>query len=269
VSAEEAGAAFDLSSGPLIRGQLLQLGAHEHILLVTQHHIISDGWSIGIMVREVSALYEAFSQAGEDPLPGLPIQYADYALWQRQWLQGEVLQSQTRYWQEQLSGAPGLLELPTDRPRPAIQSYAGGRVQLEVSGELTGRLRQLSQRHGTTLFMTLLTGWAIVLSRLSGQSEVVIGTPVANRQRREIESLIGFFVNTLALRVRVGEQTTVEQVLEQVRSTTLGAYEHQDVPFDQVVEVLQPPRSMSYSPGVEAVGAEDQRGGAGGRDDAV
>ena len=253
IGAAEGKTRFDLSAGPLIRGQLLRLGEEEHVLLITQHHIISDGWSIGIMIREVCELYAAFSQGLPDPLSALEIQYADYAIWQREWLQGEVLRQQGQYWKEQLSGAPSLLTLPTDRPRPAMQSYAGARVRFGVSKELTEGLRALSQRHGTTLFMTLLAGWAVLLGRLSGQSEVVIGTPLANRRRVELEQLIGFFVNALALRVRLIGNPTVSELLGQVKTTTLEAYEHQDLPFEQVVEMLQPVRSMSHTPVFQTV----------------
>jgi amino acid adenylation domain-containing protein len=248
LSGSEATERFDLSTGPLIRGQLLRLGPEEHLLLITQHHIISDGWSIGVMVREVAALYGAFSQGQPNPLPALPIQYADYAVWQRQWLQAEVLHEQVGFWRAHLAGAPGLLELPNDRPRPAVQSYAGGRVRLTLSGRLTTELRRLSQRHGVTLFMSLLTGWAVLLSRLSGQSDVVIGVPVANRQRRELESLLGFFANTLALRVRLEDDPSVTGLLARTRASTLEAYAHQDLPFAQLVEALQPVRSLGHNP---------------------
>ncbi|UJB20528.1 MULTISPECIES: non-ribosomal peptide synthetase [Lysobacter] len=252
-SREEAHAPFDLAQGPLIRGRLLRVSEDEHVLLVTQHHIVSDGWSIGVLVKEVSALYDAFRQGRPDPLPPLPIQYADYAAWQRGWLQGDTLQRQTTYWREQLRGAPAVLELPTDRPRPAVQSYAGDRVPVRLSSELSAQLRGLSQRHGTTVFMTLLTGWSILLSRLSGQSEVVVGSPVANRQRSELEPLIGFFVNTLALRVDLQDAPSVSDLLSRVKATTLAAYEHQDLPFEQVVEAAQPVRSMSHSPLFQAL----------------
>ena len=248
LSGSEATERFDLSTGPLIRGQLLRLGPEEHLLLITQHHIISDGWSIGVLVREVATLYGAFSQGQPNPLPPLGIQYADYAVWQRQWLQAEVLHEQVGFWRAHLAGAPGLLELPNDRPRPAVQSYAGGRVGLTLSGQLTAGLRRLSQRHGVTLFMSLLAGWSALLSRLSGQSDLVIGTPVANRPRSELESLIGFFVNTLALRVRLEDDPSVAELLAQIRASTLEAYAHQDIPFAQVVEALQPARSLSYNP---------------------
>ncbi|WP_431262155.1 amino acid adenylation domain-containing protein [Roseateles chitinivorans] len=251
LSEQEQRAPFDLAQGPLIRGQLLKLDEHEHILLLTQHHIISDGWSTGIMVREVSALYEAHSQGRADPLatlPPLPIQYADYAVWQRQWLQGEVLQQQSQYWKRELAGAPALLELPTDKPRPAEQSYEGAQWNFEIPQALTSGLRALAQSQGATLFMTLLAGWSVLLSRLSGQKDIVVGTPVANRQRSEVEGLIGFFVNTLALRVRLDDDPTVQALLQQVKASTLAAYEHQDLPFEQVVEALQPQRSLSHSP---------------------
>ncbi len=248
LAAEEAGAPFDLSAGPMIRGRLLELAADEHVLLITQHHIVSDGWSINVMVREVAELYTAFRRGDADPLPPLEIQYADYAQWQRQWLQGDVLTRQSDFWKEHLTGAPALLSLPLDRPRPAVQSHAGGRVPFLLSAQLTADLRALSQRHGVTPFMTLLSAWGLLLSRLSGQTDVVIGTPVANRQRREVENLIGFFVNTLALRLRLDDRPSVAALLAQAKETTLAAFAHQELPFEQVVEAVQPQRSLSHSP---------------------
>jgi len=248
IGLDEASMRFDLANGPLIRGQLLRLAEDEHVLLVTQHHIISDGWSIGVLVRELSSLYAAFTQGLADPLAPLPIQYADYAAWQRGWLQGERLQAQVDFWRGHLTGAPALLELPADRPRPAMPSYAGGTVPVALGADLSAGLRALSQRHGVTLFMTLLAGWSVLMARLAGQDEVVTGTPVANRQRSEVEGLIGFFVNTLALRVRVGQDPTVAELLARVKADTLCAYEHQDLPFEQLVEVLQPVRSSAHSP---------------------
>ncbi len=244
----EARAPFDLATGPLIRGQLLRLAENEHVLLVTQHHIVSDGWSTGVLVKEVTALYSAFCSGQPDPLPPLAIQYADYAAWQRQWLQGETLQAQIEFWQQRLTGAPALLELPTDRPRPATQSYAGDRVNFTVPAELTGSLRALARRHGATLFMTMLAAWSALLSRLSGQDDILIGTSVANRRRTEVEPLIGFFLNSLALRVKLDTDPTVAELLAAVRTIMLDAYEHQDVPFEQIVEALQPERTLSYSP---------------------
>ncbi|WP_143707518.1 non-ribosomal peptide synthetase, partial [Xenorhabdus ehlersii] len=239
---------FDFAQGPLIRGRLLRLAENEHILLLTQHHIISDGWSLNILMHELSTLYHAFSEGQGDPLPALTLQYADYALWQREWLQGELLEKQVNFWRDALQDAPALLELPTDRPRPEKQSYAGGYVDITLSPELSAGLRNLCQRHGTTLFMTLMAGWATLLSRLSGQKDLVIGTPVANRQYSELEPLIGFFVNTLALRIQIDDNPTVSALLARIRAHTLNAYAHQDLPFEQLVEVLKPPRSLSYSP---------------------
>jgi arthrofactin-type cyclic lipopeptide synthetase C len=198
---EEANAAFDLQAGPLIRGRLIQLGDSEHVLLITVHHIVSDGWSMGVLKRELGILYCVYSQGQADPLPALAIQYPDYAVWQRHWLAEELLQTQSEYWQRTLSDAPAVLELPTDRRRPIQQDHAGTFLALELDEGLTAGLKALRRRHGTTLFMTLLAGWAALLARLSGQGDVVIGSPVANRTRTEIEPLIGFFVNTLALRL--------------------------------------------------------------------
>jgi amino acid adenylation domain-containing protein len=248
LAAQEAGAPFDLERDPLIRGRLVRLGHDDHALLVTTHHIVSDGWSMGVLVNEFSALYAAYSQGQPDPLPALPLQYADYAVWQRRWITGEVLQRQLDFWRDHLSGAPALLELPTDRPRPPVQDYAGASFGFELDPELSANLKALSQRHGTTLFMTLLAAWAALLARLSGQSDVVIGTPVANRHRAEIEPLIGFFVNTQALRVDLSGSPTVAQLLAQVRATALAAQEHQDIPFEQVVEAVSSTRSLAHSP---------------------
>ncbi|WND83244.1 non-ribosomal peptide synthase/polyketide synthase [Lysobacter capsici] len=245
---EEAQSRFDLSRGPLIRGRLLRLDSDEHVLLVTQHHIVSDGWSLGVLVEELRALYAAFAQSLDDPLPPLPVQYADYALWQRGWLSGARWEAQSRYWREQLRGAPELLALPTDRPRPPVQSYAGRMHAVRLDAALTKRLRALAQTHGATLYMVLLAGWSALLSRLSGQGEVVIGSPVANRPRVELEGLIGFFVNTLALRTRVENSTTVAALLADIRETTLAAHEHQDLPFDRVVDAVQPSRTLGHAP---------------------
>ncbi|WP_042293232.1 condensation domain-containing protein, partial [Paraburkholderia mimosarum] len=246
--AEEACTPFDLARGPLVRGRLIRLSEEEHVFLLTQHHIVSDGWSVGVLVRELGSLYRAFVAGQADPLPVPAIQYPDYAAWQRQWLSGERLQRQAQYWREALSGAPSMLALPTDRPRPARQSFAGATVPVEIDAELTRELRRLGRQHGTTLFMTVLAGWAAVLSRLSGQDDIVIGVPSANRGRREIEELIGFFVNTLALRVDLSGGPDVATLLERTRRTALGAQEHQDLPFEQVVEIVQPPRALDHTP---------------------
>ncbi|RAA09406.1 non-ribosomal peptide synthetase, partial [Ralstonia pseudosolanacearum] len=252
LSEREANTPFDLEQGPLIRGCLVKLGEQEHVLLITMHHIVSDGWSQGVLARELGALYEAYRSGGEDPLPALPIQYADYAVWQRRWLEGGELQRQGAYWEQALAGAPTLLSLPTDRARPAQQDYAGGSVEVVFDETLSADLKRLSQRHGTTLFMTVLAGWSALLSRLSGQDEVVVGSPVANRTRSEVEGLIGFFVNTLALRVDVGS-ATVSELLDRVKAKVLEAQAHQDLPFEQVVERVKPVRSLSHSPIFQAV----------------
>ncbi|HVG43946.1 MAG TPA: condensation domain-containing protein, partial [Longimicrobium sp.] len=248
LAAEEAGAPFDLEQGPLIRGRLVRMADDDHLLLVTMHHIVSDGWSMEVLTRELGTLYDAFRRGEENPLAPLPVQYADYAAWQRKWVAGEVLREQTAYWKAALAGAPELLELPTDRPRPARQDHAGAYVGVVMDEELTAGLKALGRRQGTTLFMTVLAGWAAVLGRLSGQEDVVVGTPSANRGRAEIEGLIGFFVNTLALRVDLSGSPTVAELLEQVRARALGAQHHQDIPFEQVVELVQPVRSLAHTP---------------------
>ena len=245
---EEAETAFDLQAGPLVRGRLLRLADREHVLLVTMHHIVSDGWSMGVLMGELSALYTAFRKGETDPLPELAIQYPDYAVWQRRWLAGEVLEAQSEYWRHALADAPAVLELPTDRPRPAQQDYAGAFVALELDEGLTAGLKALSRRHGTTLFMTLLAGWGALLSRLSGQEDVVIGAPAANRGRGEVEPLIGFFVNSLALRLDLSGGPAVGELLQRVRAKVLEAQQHQDLPFEQVVEVVRPPRSLAHTP---------------------
>ncbi|WP_292628142.1 condensation domain-containing protein, partial [Mesorhizobium sp.] len=245
---EEARTPFDLSRGPLIRARLIRLADEEHVFLLAQHHIVSDGWSMGVLVRELSQLYPAFAAGQGDPLPPLAIQYPDYAAWQRQWLSGERLQTQAQYWRNALSGVPARLALPTDRVRPAQQSFAGASVPIVIDADLTRGLKRLSRQHGTTVFMTVLAAWAAVLSRLSGQDDVVIGVPSANRGRREIEELIGFFVNTLALRLDLSGAPSVSELLARTRRTALAAQEHQDLPFEQVVEIAQPPRHLDHTP---------------------
>ncbi|HEU5136505.1 MAG TPA: amino acid adenylation domain-containing protein [Steroidobacteraceae bacterium] len=243
---QEADGAFDLGEGPLIRGRLFKLADAEYILLFTMHHIVSDGWSIGVLIRELGEFYAAHREGRADSLPALRTQYADYAQWQRQWLTGEVLQKQLDYWKRHLQGAPALLELPTDRPRPAVQSLKGASIRFSLGSELTRRVAEFSRRVGVTLHMTLFTAWAILLARLSHQRDIVIGTPVANRQRPEVEGLIGFFVNTLPLRVQVADELRVSELLRRVREATLAGYAHQEVPFEQIVEAVQPPRTMSH-----------------------
>ncbi|MDR9750405.1 amino acid adenylation domain-containing protein [Pseudomonas sp. SZMC_28357] len=259
---EEGAKPFDLSHGPLMRVTLVRLAPDDHALLLTQHHIVSDGWSMGVLTREVGQLYEAALQDLDDPLSPLPVQYVDYAVWQRQWLTGAVLEEQSRYWRETLSGAPVLLELPTDHKRPPVQDYLGGFVPLVIDRALTARLKALGMQHGTTLFMTLLAAWSLVLSKLSGQHDVVIGVPSANRSQQALEGLIGFFVNTLALRMTRSGTPTVGQWLQQARDVALGAQEHQDLPFEQVVELLNPPRSLAHSPLFQVLFAWEQDQGS-------
>ncbi|WLC02838.1 MULTISPECIES: condensation domain-containing protein [Bradyrhizobium] len=244
---EEGRTPFDLARGPLIRGRLIRTADEEHVFLLTQHHIVSDGWSMGVLLRELSQLYRAFQAGQDDPLPPLAIQYPDYAAWQRQWLSGERLQQQAQYWRSALAGTARLV-LPTDHARPAQQSFAAAAVPITVDADLTRELKRLSLQHGSTLFMTVLAAWAAVLSRLSGQDDLVIGVPSANRGHREIEELIGFFVNTLALRLDLSGKPRVSELLERTRRTVLAAQEHQDLPFEQVVEIVQPPRALDHTP---------------------
>ncbi|KTC01815.1 non-ribosomal peptide synthetase [Pseudomonas syringae] len=244
----EAATPFDLTRGPLIRGSLLQLEDERHVLLLTVHHIVADGWSMGVLTRELLALYPALRHGKADPLPALAIQYADYAVWQQSWMSGERLQHQATYWRQTLDGAPTLLTLPTDRPRPAQQDFAGASLAVRLNSQLTAGLRALAQRQGVTLYMTLMTAWGALLARLSGQAEVVIGSPIAGRGRAELEGLIGLFVNTLAVRIDTSSAATGEALLAQVRTRVLEAQDHQDLPFEQVVEIVRPARSLAHAP---------------------
>jgi Condensation domain/TubC N-terminal docking domain len=245
---QEAATPFDLEIAPLIRCSLLQLSNIKHVLVVTIHHIVSDAWSTGILIQELSVLYPAFCAGEPSPLPELTIQYTDFAIWQRQYLSGVVLETQLNYWHQHLQGAPELLQLPTDRPRPSIQTYRGTTQSFILSTDLIQKLQILSRESDATLFMTLSAAFSTLLHRYSGQSDILIGSPIANRNRSEIEPLIGFFANTLVLRTSFEDNPSFEQLLSQVRETTLQAYEHQDVPFERVVEVLKPERSLSHSP---------------------
>ncbi|HXO22158.1 MAG TPA: amino acid adenylation domain-containing protein, partial [Thermoanaerobaculia bacterium] len=239
---------FDLARGPLLRTRLLRVDSRDHLLLLNVHHIASDGWSTAVIVREAAALYRAFSAGEPSPLPELPIQYADFAHWQREWLRGSVLEELIAYWTQELGGAPAVLSLPTDRPRPPAQSYEGGSEPLALSARLTRALEELSEREGVTLFMTLLTAFQALLHRASGQEDILIGSPIANRNRPEIEDLIGFFVNTLVLRGRPSRDLTFRQLLAQTRTAALGAYAHQDLPFEKLVEELRVERTLAHSP---------------------
>jgi len=248
LTAAEARQPFDLTTGPLWRIKLLRLSPLEHVLLMTMHHIVSDGWSRGILMHELAALYEAFEAGKPSPLSDLAIQYADFAEWQQQWLQGEVLDSQLSYWRQQLGGRSLVLRLPTDRPRPAIQSWRGSTSSFELEPSLGEALGSLSRQEGVTLFMTLLAAFKVLLYRYSHQDDLAVGTPVANRTRSEIEPLIGFFLNTLVLRTDLSGNPTFRQLLGRVREVTLEAYNHQDIPFEKLVEALQPDRDLSHPP---------------------
>jgi amino acid adenylation domain-containing protein len=248
VAHEEARRPFVLAEGPLLRVRLVRLSDDEHLLLYTMHHIVTDQWSAGVMVRELTALYGAYTKGEPSPLAELPLQYADYAAWQREWLRGEELERQLAYWRERLAGAPTTLELPTDRPRPAVSGTRAGRETFTLPPRLCEGLRALSRAEGVTLFGTLLAALEVLLHRYTRQDDIVVGTPIANRTRSEVENLIGFFVNTLVLRARVSGDLSFGELLRRVRDLTLEAYAHQDVPFEKLVEELKPERSLNHSP---------------------
>jgi amino acid adenylation domain-containing protein len=245
---EESCTPFDLEKGPLVRAVLLRMSHVEHIFLCLIHHIVSDGWSMGIFHRELSTFYEAFSNGKPSPFEELPVQYADFSVWQRKWLQGEVLEKQLSYWKHQLENAPPMLELPTDRPRPVIQTFRGASEGYTISDPLAHELRNLSRHNRVTLFMTLLAAFKILLQRYAGQDDIVVGSPIAGRNRAETEGLIGFFVNTLVLRTDLSGNPTFRDLLARVRTTALSAYAHQDLPFEKLVEELQPERDLSRTP---------------------
>jgi amino acid adenylation domain-containing protein len=247
LASEESERPFDLTTGPLLRVVLYRLSERQHVLLVLMHHIITDEWSMAIFVRELAALYAAFLEGKPSPLAELALQYADYAVWQRDWLQGERLEKQLAYWKRQLEGLT-VLELPTDRQRPAMQTYRGEQVGLNVSRELTNRLKALSRKESVTLFMTLLGAFQVLLHRYSGQEDIAVGTPIANRNRLEIEGIIGFFVNTLVLRSNLRGDPSFRELLGRVREAALGAHAHQDLPFEKLVEELKPERDLSKTP---------------------
>ncbi|MFL6233160.1 MAG: amino acid adenylation domain-containing protein, partial [Thermoanaerobaculia bacterium] len=238
---------FDLSAGPLLRPALLKLGEGEHVLLLTFHHIASDAWSLEVLLRELAALYPAFSSGRPSPLPELPVQYADFALWQRSWLHGEVLEEQLAYWRERLAGVP-VLQLPGDRPRPAVQSFHGAMAGFALPETLSAAVHAQARAKGATVFMVLLAAYQALLARYSGQEDFAVGSPVAGRERREIEGLIGFFVNTLVLRAPLAGAPAFPELLDRVRSAALGAYAHQGVPFERIVQELAPERNLSYPP---------------------
>ncbi len=254
---------FDLRNGPLLRARLLRLAADDHVLTLTIHHVAADGWSMRVLVEELIALYGARRQGVEATLPDLPIQYADYAIWQRHWLEAGERERQLEYWMARLGGGQSVLELPTDRQRPALPSYRGARHELQLPQALGRQLQALAQREGTTLFMLLLASFQALLHRYSGQDEIRVGVPVANRNRVETERLIGFFVNTQVLRADLDAQMPFLDLLQQTRVAALGAQSHQDLPFEQLVEALQPERSLSHSPLFQAMYNHQNLGSAG------
>ena len=260
---KEAVTVFDLAQGKQLRIRVIRLNEEEHIILFALHHIASDVWSLNIFAREIATLYDAFSQGKPSPLPDLEIQYADFAVWQREFLRGETYEKQLSYWKEHLKDAPPLLELPTDRPRPAIQSFNGSSRSFGLNKALSQQLLTLTRQEDATLFMVLLTAFYILLHRYTGEKDIVVGTPMAGRNQSETEALIGFFINTLGLRTRLSGELNFRELLKSVREVVLGASEHQDFPFEQLVEELQPERSLSYSPIFQAMFALQNVRGAG------
>ena len=246
--AEEAKRPFDLTRAPLLRAALIRLNGQHHVLLLTMHHIVSDGWSMGVFVKEMAAIYELIVQERSPALVELPIQYSDFARWQREYLQGEILDQHLGYWRAQLVNAPAALNLPVARPRPAMQTFRGRNLTSTLSQELTDAVVELSRSEGVTLFMTLLAAFQTLLHRYSGQDDIVVGSPIAGRNRPETEDLIGFFVNSLPFRTTLSGNPTFRELLGRVKEVALGAYAHQDLPFEKIVEELQPERSLSYSP---------------------
>ena len=246
--AAEAKLAFDLSQAPLLRAKLLQLSDSNWVLLLSTHHIISDAWSVGIFIQELATFYQAFCTGKPSALPELSVQYADFASWQRQWLQGEVLETQLAYWKKQLGGNLSVLNLPTDRPRSAVQTFRGAVHKFTIPKAIAEEIAQLSQREKATLFMTLLAAFKTLLYRYTGQEDILVGSPIANRNRREIEELIGFFANTVVFRTNLSSNPTFKELLGRVREVALGAYNHQDLPFEKLVEILQPERDLSHNP---------------------
>ncbi len=248
ITTQEAHRPFDLVHGPLLRSTLIRLSDHEHVLLLTMHHIISDGWSLGILLKELGVLYEAFLAEKASPLDPLPIQYSDFVSWQREWLQEEEICNQLSYWKQQLAGAPQIIELATDKPRPVVQTFSGAREGLNLPSSLANEVRAFSRREGVTLFMTLLAAFNVLLHRYTGQEDILVGSPIANRPRTDLEGLIGFFLNNLVFRTRLSGQSSFREVLDCVRRTAIEAYANQDVPFERLVEELRPARDVSRTP---------------------
>ena len=248
IAGREAARAFDLERGPVWRAALVRMSADDHVLLFCLHHVASDAWSTVVLISEMTSLYDAFQRGEKSPLRELEIQYADYAAWQAEWLEGEALTKQVEYWKEQLKGAPPVLELVTDRARPAVQSYRGAIERFELSGPLSESLKQISRREGVTLFMTLQAAFDALLHLTTGQDDIIIGTSIANRTHLQTEKLVGCFINLLPLRTILSGNPSFRMLLAKVREVTLGAFSHQDIPFEKLVEFLQPERDLRYSP---------------------
>ncbi|MEO7329071.1 MAG: condensation domain-containing protein, partial [Minicystis sp.] len=246
--ASEARSPIDLEKGPLLRARLFELDTDDHAFFILLHHVVADAWAVGVLHRELSILYHAYVTGEPSPLPDLQIQYADYAAWQRRWFTGEVLAEQLAYWRAELAGAAFTLDLPADRPRPAVPTHRGARRMVAFPPALGAALRELSRREGVTLFMTLLAAFAVLLHRLTGQRDLVVGTPIANRTRAETEALIGFFLNTLVLRIQPSPDLSFQELLRQVKQRSLGAYAHQEMPFERLVQELSAPRDLSRAP---------------------
>lgn len=242
----EALGSFDLELGPLVRATLLRLDQTDHVLLFTMHHIVSDGWSMGVLIREVAALYDALVKGQPSPLPEPPIQFADFALWEREWLCGAALEKQIAYWKQQLGGKPPPLELPTDRPRPVVATHTGASKAFVLPENLLTALKALCRRHNVTLFMLLLAAFNALLHLYTGQEDILVGSPIANRNRAETEGLIGCFINTLVMRTDLAGNPSFSELLGRVRQTVLGAFANQDVPFERVVAELRPERSQGH-----------------------
>ena len=248
IADKEAATPFNLSQGPLLRAKLIKLSENEHILIINMHHIISDGWSIGILIRELGQVMNSLVKGKQPELQPLPVQYADFSVWQKQWMEAGELERQLSYWKEQLQDSPDLLQLPIDYTRPPVQTYNGSRINFKIPENLTTKINNISIKHGCTTFMTLLSAFNVLLHKLTGEEDICVGSPIANRNRKEIEGLIGFFVNTLVLRTKIQEKQSFVDLLNQVKQTTLLSYDHQDTPFEKLVEAISPERDMSYSP---------------------
>jgi hypothetical protein len=243
-----SGEAFDLSRGPLARVGLLRLGEQDHVLYINLHHAITDRWSATIVEEELAALYDAFSKGEPSPLSEMPIQFPDFAAWQRQWLQGETLEAQSAYWRQQLAGAPMVLELPTDRPRPPVQQFRGAREHILIPNSLLASLKSLAQGEGATMFMTMLAAYNLLLYRHSQQSDILVGLTVSNRERPETVGMLGYLLNMVVLRTRLAGDLSFRRLLQQVRAAVVGAFAHQDMPLGLLIEQLQPPPDPSRSP---------------------